>query len=62
MAGPNPISVSEIVAYLMIYPWFEPDLFTRYVVALDNTFLKYQYDKHEHTRKHPNTGRKPHSR
>ena len=59
MAGANPISFTEIVAYLTVYHWFDPDLFVRYVIALDNTFLKYQYDKYEHNRKHTNRSKQP---
>ena len=36
------IPVSEIVAYLMIYPWYDNDLFVRYIIGLDSAYLGHR--------------------
>jgi hypothetical protein len=34
-----PIPISEIVAYLTLYPWFDPDRFVKYIAHMDNVYL-----------------------
>ena len=35
----NPISIHDILAFLEIYPWHDPDRFFRYICHLDDTYL-----------------------
>lgn len=46
MSSPQPISMSDIVSYLTIYPWHDVDTFVKYIIVLDNTFLEYKNEEY----------------
>lgn len=37
----SPISLSDIVSYLTIYPWYDIDKFIDYTVKMDSIFLEH---------------------
>ena len=41
------IPISEIVAYLSLYPWYDNDLFMRCIILLDNTYLQHKKDSYD---------------
>jgi len=47
MSASQPLAITEMLAYMTVYPVYDKERFVTYMVALDNAFLKFQYDKQE---------------
>ena len=41
------IPISEMVAYLQLYPWYDNDLFVRYMIVLDSAYLQQKKESHD---------------
>lgn len=41
------IPISEMVAYLQLYPWYDNDLFVKYMLMLDNVYLRQKKESHD---------------
>lgn len=41
----NPISMSDIMAYCVMFNVYEPDVFAQYIIAMDRVFLAKRREK-----------------